>query len=753
MMSMSLRARLRSLVGVLLAALILSTAAAALALRKTSAEWAQTQAEDTASLAHLNEVVDLNGETFTDIAVTLAAADATAVDALAGRIEARRAQIDAAWQQFEPTLNEAAELQAAEAVYEARRTFREGAIDPLVAALRAGDLALADRLMVEAVAPAYVGLKDAVEGMLDYKVDAAAQGQAQSERSGRRVVIGLGIGLAVALLAGLLFARSIIGGVVGPIAVANRAFERIGRGDFSERIMTRGKDELATLLRNLDSMQERLATDIGEARRRAAESERVRQGLDAAEANVMLADADLNIVYVNRSMVAALRAAETDIRSHLPAFSVDTIVGSNIDTFHRRPAHQRGMLGAMNGSHKTSLRIGPRTFTLNITPIDNAGTRIGFMVEWKDRTGELATEAAVQELVAAASRGDFSRRLSTAGADGFFRTLVDGLNQLMAATAAGVHAVQEVVGAMAAGDLTRRVEGNFEGDLGRMQAAVNDTVARLAGIVEGIKASALAVEVASKEIASGNQDLSQRTEEQAASLEETAASMEELTATVRTNADNARQANQLAASAGESAGKGSGVVGQVVSTMEDIDAAARKMSDIIGVIDGIAFQTNILALNAAVEAARAGEQGRGFAVVASEVRALAQRSASAAREIKTLIGDSTTKVGAGSQLVREAGAAMDEILGAVRKVTDIMREISAASAEQTSGIEQVSQTVGQLDQTTQQNAALVEEASASARALEEQAAAMLSAVSVFRLASEGRAPVREAERPRLAVVN
>jgi methyl-accepting chemotaxis protein len=256
---------------------------------------------------------------------------------------------------------------------------------------------------------------------------------------------------------------------------------------------------------------------------------------------------------------------------------------------------------------------------------------------------------------------------------------------------------------------------------------------QLTDVVVRIKTSSDAIATASGQIAAGNQDLSSRTEEQASSLEETAASMEELTSTVKQNADNARQANQLALSASEVAVKGGNVVGQVVDTMASINASSKKIVDIIGVIDGIAFQTNILALNAAVEAARAGEQGRGFAVVAAEVRSLAQRSGAAAKEIKGLIDDSVGKVDVGSALVGEAGKTMAEIVGSVKRVTDIIGEITAASQEQSTGIEQVNQAIAQMDQVTQQNAALVEEAAAAAQSMQEQAANLVEAVSVFRL--------------------
>jgi methyl-accepting chemotaxis protein len=308
-----------------------------------------------------------------------------------------------------------------------------------------------------------------------------------------------------------------------------------------------------------------------------------------------------------------------------------------------------------------------------------------------------------------------------------------------------VRAAQQV----AAGDLTSRIEVSSRDETGQLMQALKDMNDSLVGIVGQVRQGTDTIATASNQIAAGNHDLSSRTEEQASSLEETAASMEELTSTVKQNADNARQANQLAVSASSVAVKGGSVVAEVVGTMGAINASSRKIVDIIGVIDGIAFQTNILALNAAVEAARAGEQGRGFAVVAAEVRNLAQRSAAAAKEIKTLIGDSVDKVEEGSKQVAEAGKTMDEIVDSVKRVTDIMAEITAASQEQTSGIEQINQAITQMDQVTQQNAALVEEAAAAASSLQEQASGLSQVVSVFRL--EGGQALHTPQRPKAPV--
>jgi methyl-accepting chemotaxis protein len=290
----------------------------------------------------------------------------------------------------------------------------------------------------------------------------------------------------------------------------------------------------------------------------------------------------------------------------------------------------------------------------------------------------------------------------------------------------------DIAGSIAHGDLAIHIEtGGAE--RGSILAEMNEMRNSLVGIVAQVRNGTETIGTASREIAAGNIDLSSRTEMQASALEKTASAMEELTSTVKQNAENAREANALAASASDVARKGGEVVSQVVDTMGSINASANKIVDIIGVIDGIAFQTNILALNAAVEAARAGEQGRGFAVVASEVRNLAQRSAAAAKEIKTLIGDSVEKVQAGSKLVGQAGVTMDEVVASVRRVTDIMSDIANASQEQSAGIEQVNLSIIEMDSMTQQNAALVEEAAAAAQSLQDQAGELAHVVSIFKL--------------------
>jgi methyl-accepting chemotaxis protein len=353
----------------------------------------------------------------------------------------------------------------------------------------------------------------------------------------------------------------------------------------------------------------------------------------------------------------------------------------------------------------------------------------------------------ILRLSEAAGQGDFSARGDASRFEFDFREMIVGLNRLMEQADAGLTDVGRLLGALARGDLSQEIDDRYAGAFGELAGDANTMVVQLRRSIVRIKDATDQIQTAAAEIAAGNADLSTRTEQQAANLEETASSMEELTSTVKQNAENSRQARQLAVGAASVAARGGEVVGQVVDTMRGISASSKKIGDIIGVIDGIAFQTNILALNAAVEAARAGEQGRGFAVVASEVRSLAQRSAEAAKEIKALIADSVKTVEKGAVLVNDAGKTMEEIVASVRRVTDIMSEIAAASDEQSAGIEVVNQTIAHMDESTQQNAALVEQASAAARALEEQADALADAVSAFRLASEAGAARRAADDP------
>ncbi|MBW3514550.1 PAS domain-containing protein [Shewanella sp. NKUCC05_KAH] len=474
---------------------------------------------------------------------------------------------------------------------------------------------------------------------------------------------------------------------------------------------------------------------------------RILEALNNTSTNVMIADANRTIIYMNRSVETMLRHSESEIRQALPHFSVDKILGSSMDIFHRNPAHQASLLDKLDRKYESLIKVASCHFRLTASPIvSKGGERLGTVVEWLDRTIEVQTEQEISRIVTAAAAGDFSQRAETDGKQGFFLMLANNLNSLIETSERGLQDVARVLMALADGDLTTRIYNDYEGTFDDLKNYSNQTAEKLSFMIQDIQRAADTINTASAEIAQGNADLSSRTEEQASSLEQTSASMEELTGTVKLNADNASQANALASKAAEVAVDGGELIQQVVQTMASINESARKIADIIGVIDGIAFQTNILALNAAVEAARAGEQGRGFAVVASEVRSLAQRSANAAKDIKALISDSVSKIESGNSLVGKSGDTMKEIVIAIKRVNDIMAEIASASNEQAIGIDEISKAVVQMDEMTQQNAALVEEAAAAAESMQSQAQQLSDSVASFRVDDEDEAPRRSNAR-------
>lgn len=495
-----------------------------------------------------------------------------------------------------------------------------------------------------------------------------------------------------------------------------------------------------------DDKTERLAAE-NEERRIAAENSRVKQALDSVSANVMIADPDFNLVYLNEAVLGMMRNAERDIRTDLPGFDTNKLMGANIDVFHKNPAHQRHMVGALTSTYSGEIVVGGRTFSLTANPITVDGERLGTVVEWLDRTAEVSIEKEIDVVIDAAGRGDLTKQISLDDKDGFFKNLSGGVNTLVSTVEVALNDTLRMLGAMSRGDLTERITREYQGSFGQLKDDANTTADKLTEVIGNVRSSSGAITSAANEIAQGNADLSQRTEEQASSLEETASSMEEMTSVVKQSADNAESANGLASEAQVKASRGGEVVSQAVGAMDEINTASKKISDIIGVIDEIAFQTNLLALNAAVEAARAGEQGRGFAVVAGEVRNLAQRSAGAAKEIKDLIRDSVTKVDDGTRLVNESGETLTEIVDAVEKVSTMIRDISEAAREQTSGIEQVNVAITQMDEMTQQNAALVEEASAAGEAMADQARNMNTMMEFFTVDEGG------AHKPALHVVH
>ncbi|HDS1129561.1 TPA: HAMP domain-containing protein [Stenotrophomonas maltophilia] len=513
----------------------------------------------------------------------------------------------------------------------------------------------------------------------------------------------------MSLLLGSLAAWAITRSLTRPLEGAVKLADGIAGGRLDSVIDASGNDEVTQLLRSIQRMQAQLQSVM------AAQGELARQH-DAGSLSYRMDESAFPGDYGRM------------------VHETNALVGSHVQVQNR-------LIEVMKHYARGDLSV-------DMDPLPGEKAAITQAMD-ETKSSLSAINSEIRRLATAAAAGDFSLRGDEDRFAYDFRDMVAGLNRLMKTTDENLVQVSTLLQAISRGDLTVRMQGDFHGVFARMRDDCNATVDQLKQIVGRIQSSASSINLAAGEIASGNTDLSRRTEQQAANLEETAASMEELTSTVKQNAEHARQANQLAIGAHGVASQGGEVVGQVVTTMSAIEASSKKIAEIISVIDGIAFQTNILALNAAVEAARAGEQGRGFAVVASEVRTLAQRSAGAAKEIKGLIEDSVGKVADGSALVRQAGTTMGEIVASVQRVTDIMADISAASQEQSSGIEQVNQAVVQMDETTQQNAALVEEASAAARSMEEQANLLAEAVSVFRT---GAATAAAVVRPALAAV-
>jgi methyl-accepting chemotaxis protein len=605
----------------------------------------------------------------------------------------------------------------------------------IVEAVKTGNLAEAQTLLNSDDTPLWRQYKQL---LVDGRKTLAAQvdkGQADvrdTVATASRISLLFGvIALAVAALIAVLFGRMIR----RPMEEMDDTFANVLQGNYSNVIDITRNDEIGKAMQGLQVLQTRMGFELSETKRQGEETARILGALENSTANITISGADGKLIYMTpagKQLLNTIGGAGFDASKLIGGRVTDLIDDPEAVAKMNEAAGRGADVDVMFNNHH--LRLAARPI------IDAAGQRIGRVTQWTDRTMEVAAEREVEEIVQAALMGDYSPRINLEGKEGFFAALGEGLNDVLESTAKALTTTSEVLSRVAQGDLTRKIDDDYSGIFGQLKDDTNTTVERLREVVGRIKEATEAINTAAQEIAAGNQDLSSRTEEQASSLEETASSMEELNATVKQNAESARQANELATSSNEIAVRGGQMVKQVVETMSGIQASSKKIADIVGVIDSIAFQTNILALNAAVEAARAGEQGRGFAVVATEVRNLAQRSATAAKEIKLLIAESVDKVEGGAQLVHEAGSTMDEVVTSFQQVARLVVDISNASREQSSGIEQVTQAVSQMDEVTQQNAALVEEAAAAAESLEEQATGLVDAVGMFKLAAS--APAR-----------
>lgn len=455
---------------------------------------------------------------------------------------------------------------------------------------------------------------------------------------------------------------------------------------------------------------------------------RIVNALDNCSMSVMIADADHNIVYMNKTVTALMAANEAEIRKQLPQFQASRLLGSNIDIFHKAPSHQRSMLASMREAHRTHILVGNLHFALAASPVfDESGKRAGTVVEWVDRTAEVAIEQGVARAIEAAARGDFSERLSTQGATGFMATLAQGMNRLIDTTEKGLTEVSTLLGAFAEGDLTQRMHGEYAGLFAQVRDSADATAENLTRILAEVRTASEALNGAADQVSSAAQSIAQAASEQSANVEQTASSVDMMRESIGQNSDNARVTEGIAVRASSDAAQGGRAVDQTLDAMKQI---ASK----IGIVDDIAYQTNLLALNAAIEAARAGEHGKGFAVVAAEVRKLAERSQEAAKEIGELASSSVS-------LAVQAGALIQQIVPSVQKTSDLVQEISAASAEQGGSAVRISEAMNQLNAATQQNAAASEELAATSEELSSQSEQLRKSIAFFNVGNTAPPPV------------
>lgn len=689
--NLTVKSRLFLLIGFFMVMMIITSVIGLKGMRDSNSDLHSVYNDRTIPLSRLAEITDtmaMNVNLLFNASMLQAnssegLSDEKLLSGQINNIERNIAYISKLWKEYTDTNISAEEKKIADEYASLRSVFVKDGLLATISLLKQGRSTEALNLMSQSVIPKYgEAVSKAVE-LKNYQIKFAKQAYEKSESgfgfTSFLAVLCFFLASGFGLLMGFLIIRKLTRDLGGEPSYAVEAVNRVSKGDFTMNLKV-NPDDTTSLVARLKVMQKSINEFV------ASQDTMVQQHTNGMISETMWAEAFPGTFGKMAEQINHLVGAHITVKMRVIEVVNEYAKGNfNID-MDRLPGEKAKVTDAVDNVKKTLLGL----------------------------SNEL------KMLCDAGAEGDFSKRGDANKYEHNYRDILTNFNHMIETCDTGFNDVLRVSQALAKGDLTQAITREYPGALGEMKAGINSTVENLKEMVSSIQDASTSINTASKEIAAGNNDLSHRTEEQAASLEQTAASMNELTSTVHANTENAKQANQLAIGAAEVASKGVDVVGQVVTTMDSINESSRKITEIITVIDGIAFQTNILALNAAVEAARAGEQGRGFAVVAGEVRNLAQRAAAAAGEIKGLIGDSEVKVAAGSKLVANAGKTMEEIVNAIQNVTTIVSEISSASIEQNSGINQVNMAIAQMDDVTQQNAALVEQAAASAEAMQEQ---------------------------------